>query len=215
MARTYVIVDEAGNFDVTAKSSRYFIPTSMTLDACTAGDELLALRRELVWEGSELTDAFHATPDAQAVRDRVVAILARHDFRVDATVFEKRKTAPRLQSAAALYGLAWYLHMRYVAPRIVDSEDELMVVGASISTRKKRQALGLAVAGVVRHTANCAMARTAYWPASSDPYLHIADGCCWAIQRTWELGDTRSRVLIADKIQSEFPVFQMGKEWCS
>lgn len=211
MSRKYVFVDEAGNFDFSGNGWSYFILTSITMDACTVGDALLELRRELIWDGIQLTDAFHATTDAQAVRDRVFAVIAHHDFRVDATIFEKRKTRPRLQSLDELYPLAWYLHMRYMAPRIVDPNDELMVVGASISTRRKREALGQAVARVVSQTANCAVARTAYWPASSDPCLQIADYCCWAIQRKWERNDARSHVLIADKIRSEHPIFQLGK----
>jgi hypothetical protein len=211
MARKYVFVDEAGNFDFTAKGSKYFILASVTLDVCTAGDDLLELRRDLVWEGLELNDAFHATTNQQRVRDRVFTLLSRRDFRVDATVFEKRKTHPTRQTEDAFYELAWYLHMQYVAPQVAASDDELMVVGASVSTKKRRQALGLAVAGVVRQTAKTAVARTAYWPAASDPCLQIADYCCWAIQRKWEQGDDRSHVLIASKIRSEFEVFRKGK----
>ena len=206
MARKYVFVDEAGDFAFTASGSKYFILTSVTLEACTAGDELLELRRNLVWEGIEIADAFHATTDVQAVRDRVFTLLSRHDFRVDATVFEKRRTPSHLRSEEALYELAWYLHMRHVAPQVAARDDELMVVGASFSTRARRKALGHAVAGVVRRTATCAVARTAYWPAASDPCLQIADYCCWAIQRKWERNDARSYVLIAGKIHSEHPV---------
>lgn len=211
MSRIYLFADEAGDFAFSEAGSNYFILTSVTLDGCKPGDELLELRRDLIWEGLEISDAFHATTDAQVVRDRVFTLLSKHDFRVDATIFEKRKIAPHLQSEEALYEFAWYLHMRHVAPRIATASDELMVVGASISTKKRRQALKQAVAGVVHRTANCAVARTAYWPAASDPCLQIADYCCWAIQRKWEMGDTRSHVLIASKIRSEYPMFRFGR----
>jgi hypothetical protein len=208
VARKYLFVDEAGNFDFSPAGSHFFILTSIALDGCAVGDRLLELRRELIWEGITLTDAFHATTDTQAIRDRVFALLTQYDFRVDATIFEKRMTQPHLQSEDALYELAWYLHMRHVAPRVATRDYELMVVGASISTRKRREALGNAVAGVVSRTVHCATARTAYWPATSDPCLQVADYCCWAIQRKWERNDARSHVLIADKIRSEYPVFQ-------
>jgi hypothetical protein len=152
--RKYVFVDEAGDFAFTPGGSSYFILTSVTLDACTAGDELLALRRSLVWEGIEILDAFHATTDAQAVRDRVFALLRGHDFRIDANIFEKRLTPPDLRSEGALYERAWYLHMRHIAPQVAGRDDELLVVGASISTRARRHALGRAVVGVgARHDA--------------------------------------------------------------
>ena len=147
MGRKYLFVDEAGNFDFSPRGSNYFILTSVALDGCSVGDELLELRRVLVWEGLELSDAFHATSEQQAVRDRVFALLQSHDFRIDTTVFEKRKTLPELQSEGELYELAWYLHMQYVAPRIANEDDELMVVGASISTNRRRADFARAVAG--------------------------------------------------------------------
>lgn len=211
MGRKYLFVDEAGNFDFSARGSKYFILTSVALDGCTVGDELLELRRVLIWEGIELSDAFHATSEKQAVRDRVYALLQGHRFRIDATIFEKCKTQPSRQSEEALYALAWYQHMKYVAPRIAHADDELMVVGASISTNRRRADFARAVAEVVHQTARTATVRTAYWPANTDPCLQVADYCCWAIQRKWERDDPRSYVLIQDKIRSEFEPFRVGR----
>lgn len=211
MPRKYLFVDEAGNFDFSPRGSKHFILTSVALDGCSVGDELLELRRDLVWEGMELSDAFHATSEKQAVRDRVYALLQAHAFRVDTTVFEKRKTQPHLQSEAGMYELAWYLHMQYVAPRIANEDDELMVVGASISTNRRRTDFAQAVAGVVHQTTRSATVRTGYWPAPTDPCLQVADYCCWAIQRKWELDDPRSYDLIRDKIRSEFEPFKYGR----
>lgn len=211
MPRKFLFVDEAGNFDFSPSGSSYFILTSVALDGCSVGDALLELRRALVWEGMELTDAFHATTDKQAVRDRVFALLHEHAFRVDATIFEKRKTQPRRQSEQEMYELAWYLHMQYVAPRISNDDDELMVVGASISTNRRRATFASAVAKVVTQNVRSATVRTAYWPANTDPCLQVADYCCWAIQRKWERDDPRSYVLIQDKIRSEFEPFKSGR----
>ena len=38
---------------------------------CSAGDELLALRRDMVWRGLPVREEFHATEDRQVVRDEV------------------------------------------------------------------------------------------------------------------------------------------------
>ncbi|MCA9876525.1 MAG: DUF3800 domain-containing protein [Thermomicrobiales bacterium] len=211
MARTFLFVDEAGNFDFSSKGSKYFILTSVALDGCTVGDELLELRRTLVWEGMELADAFHTTTDMQTVRDRVFALLHERRFRIDTTIFEKRKTRPSRQSEQGMYELAWYLHMQYVAPRIANADDELMVVGASISTNRRRATFASAVAKVVAQTVRAATVRTAHRPASTDPCLQVADYCCWAIQRKWERDDPRSYVLIQDTIRSEFEPFGIGR----
>ncbi len=61
-----------------------------------------------------------------------------------------------------MYELAWYLHMQYVAPRIAKEDDELMVVGASISTNRRRATFASAVAKVVAQTVRSASVRTAY-----------------------------------------------------
>ncbi len=55
MSRVFLFVDEAGNFDFSPKGSKYFILTSVAVDGCSVGDELLELHRALVWEGVELT----------------------------------------------------------------------------------------------------------------------------------------------------------------
>ena len=61
--RKYVFSDEAGNFDFRDKhgASRYFILTTVTtVDSPQVGDDLLALRRGLAWDGIALESNFHA-----------------------------------------------------------------------------------------------------------------------------------------------------------
>jgi hypothetical protein len=212
MAERYVFADEAGNFDFSRGpgASRYFVLATVSLADCSIGDRLLALRRELGWRGTNLDRVFHATEDRQAVRDEVFALLADADMRIDATILEKAKAAAHLRDADALYRMAWYLHFKYVAPRVVTRHDRLFVVAASIGTKKRRAALHTAVDEVVSQVARCRSHRVAFWDAASDPCLQVADYCTWAIQRKRERGDERSYALIADKVASEFDVWQVG-----
>jgi hypothetical protein len=99
--------------------------------------------------------------------------------------------------------MAWYLHFKHVAPQIARREDRLFVAAASLGTKRQQRALFNAVDDVVMQVSPCASHRVAFWPAQSDPCLQVADYCTWAIQRKWQLGQTRSHVLIADKINSE------------
>ena len=71
--RKYVFADEAGNFDFSDKdgASLFFILATVTADSPDVGDDLLKLRRTLAWDGIALESNFHATEDAQAVRDQV------------------------------------------------------------------------------------------------------------------------------------------------
>jgi hypothetical protein len=202
-----MFVDAAGNFDFrrSTGASRYFVLTSVTVADYRAGDALLELRRNLAWEGVDLLDYFRAAEESQAVRDRVFAMLAQQSIRVDSTIIEKSKTAPEFRpDQARFYKNAWYLHLQYVATKVVNQEDELLVVGASIGTRRERSIFQKAVDDVVSQLEPCELVRTAFWAAASEPCLQVADYCSWAIQRKWERNDLRSYELIRSKIDSEF-----------
>lgn len=209
----YVFADEAGNFDFSDGSSatRYFILCTIAADDCGVGDALLKLRRDLGWKGIHLDRVFHATEDPQNVRDEVFGLLADMEFRIDATILEKRKAEPHLRNDRSLYKMAWYLHFKHVAPRVAGPDDTLFVAASSLGTKAQRHALHSAVDDVVRQVSTCRSHRVAFWPANSDPCLQVADYCTWAIQRKWERGDDRSHVLIVDKIRSEFDVWRRGR----
>ncbi|MGH2535317.1 MAG: DUF3800 domain-containing protein [Thermomicrobiales bacterium] len=210
MARKYVFADESGNFDFSRQPSatRYFILTSITMDHCDVGNALLELRREMAWSGIQLRGEFHATEDDQAIRNEVFKLLESIDFRVDATILEKPKAQPHLQQdEMRFYKTAWYQHMKQVAPLIATAEDELLVVGASLGTKKKRRLFSEAIADVVQQTSPSPHFYTAAWSAACEPCLQVADYCSWAIQRKWERNDTRSYDLIREKIRTEFDVF--------
>lgn len=213
MADRYVFADEAGNFDFSSRdgASRYFVLTTVTADDCSVGDDLLRLRRSLGWKGLHLDRVFHATEDPQAVRDEVFALLDRADFRVDATILEKRKAQPHLQSEAALYKMAWYLHFKHVAPQIATADDRLFVIASSLGTKKKRGRFHAAVDDVVQQVSPGHSYRVAFWPTQSDPCLQVADYCTWAVQRKWERGDPRSFDLIEPKVATEYDVWSVGR----
>ena len=209
MSRANIFTDEAGNFDFSRGSgaSRYFVITTVTMDEdCDAPQRLLQLRRELLWRDIHpVTADFHATEEAQVVRDHVFAELQQCDFRIDATLWEKPKVVPALAaSQERFYKAAVYYHFRELVRRVSDPGDRLLVAVASLGTRRRRTSYASALDAVMRHTAREREYRLGFWNASSDPGLWVADYCSWAIQRLWERGDNRSHRLIASKIQSEF-----------
>ncbi len=207
MPRSYLFADESGNFDFSLGrgASRYFILTTVALADTAVGDALLALRRELAWNGVGLDTEFHATTDAQAVRDRVFAAVSAYHFRVHATVIDKRRVPPTLRATdLALYGHAWALHLARVLPDVAGPGDELLVVGASIGTRRRRAAFREAISHAAGADHSGIECRVASWDAASDPCLQLADYCSWAVQRSWEGGDPRARAAIADRIAGEY-----------
>lgn len=215
MRRIHVFGDEAGDFVFKPPAegiSRYFIIGTVTLEDCGIGDELLALRRELAWEGLHL-DAFHATTDKQHVRDQVFARIAgSQGLRFDATILDKRKTIEKYRRDPILfYKLAWYQHFKYVAPRVAGFNDSLLVVASSLMINRKKKAVKEAVESVVRQVAPTLDYQSSFLPALCDPCLQIADYCTWAVQRKYErLEDTRSYDLIEHVVKTEWEPFRNG-----
>jgi hypothetical protein len=217
VSRVCVFGDEGGDLTFERPRpgvTRYFTIGTITVRDCSVGDELLALRRELAWNGLQL-DKFHATSDKQRVRDRVFDVLSQADFRFDATVLDKAKTYSHIAANPIyFYKLAWHQHFKYVAPRIVEPLDELLVVASSLQINNKKKAIHHAVRDVVGQVSPTAVFHTAFSPAISDPCLQAADYMTWAVQRKYELGDTRSYDLVKHKIKSEFQPFQATSKLC-
>ena len=216
MARVHIFADEAGNFDFSRKpgASRFFILTTVAFlgghDALAT--DLRALRFELAWAGIDLRREFHATDDPQHVRDRVFDVLRDHDFRVDATILEKRKARPGIRgSEERFYRTAWLFHLRNVLPSLLPHDSELHVIAASVGTGGRRRAFMTAVESAVRDATDAAAA-IAFWPAAADACLQAADYCAWAIQRKWERGDERSYGLVRDLIVREHDLFEQGRD---
>ncbi len=220
MTDVHVFADEAGTLVFSPKDrSRYWILTTVTVSDWSIGDALLSLRRMLAWEGVATHPEFRASEEQQAVRDKVYATLQGLVFRVDATVFEKRKVQPHIaRRSLYFYQLAWYYHLRHLIPSIAPPGTRLLVLAATIGERKsKQQSFGDAVRDVVRQVAPGRDARCAFWMARTDPCLWLADYCSWAIQRKWEhkwqgAADDRSHRLVSQHIRSEFDMFSRSAQ---
>ena len=160
--------------------------------------------------GFNLGDYFHATVDKQLVRDEVFNLITNHDFSVQATIMEKSKAQTQVRtSRARFYQYVWLYHFRHSTQSLLNGIPELMVMTASIGTKKERASFASAVKDVMRQTIN-ANYRTDFCPASADPCLQIANYCAWALQRKWERNDLRSYNLISDRITYEYDLWSRG-----
>lgn len=216
MGQKFIFGDESGNLDFSSKpsASNYYITTTVALDGhCSIGNEILDLRRRLAHDGHLLTDGFHCSEEKQAIRDAVFSLIAEHDFRVDATIMEKRKAIDRLRSNPPRFvKQCWFLHFKWLVPRVATSGDRLFVAQAAVKTAKGRDDLRHALDDVVDQVAPGIDWCAVFWPSRTDPCLWVADYCCWAIQRLYERGDDRSYRLIASKVRSEFQPFRNGTQ---
>ena len=213
MTRAFVFADEAGDFAFKRgdNASRYFIVCTVRLDDCNIGADLLSLRRDMVWRGDPVGPHFHATTDKQVIRDQVYDLLAKEDFRVDATILEKAKAQPQTRvHKGTFYQYAWFYHLKGVGPTLLRDKTELLVSAAAIGTKKGQAIFTNAVNKVVQQTIQRQQWRTCFPPAAADPCLQIADYCAWALQRKWERGDERSYDLIKKKIATEYDLWRRG-----
>lgn len=178
---------------------------------CDAANDLLELKRQLGWDQQPVGDYFHATTDAQVVRDEVFGVIRKHDFTIQATIMEKRKAAPKIRPTnARFYQHGWYFHFLYGMPKPLANATEVHVTAASVGTKKGQTVFTDAVRDVIRQTSGQRKMRTSFWPCQSDPCLQLTDYCTWAIQRKWERGDVQSYDLIKDRITYEYDMFQKG-----
>lgn len=179
---------------------------------CGIGQELLLLKRRLAWKGAPIRDSFHCTYDKQEVRDEVFALLSQQDFSIQATIMEKSKAQPQTRTSEdRFYQYGWLYHLKHSSPKFLGPEDSIQVTAATIGKKAKRVSFEDAVNDVCKQIIPKKRVRTAFWPAETDPCLQIADYCCWAIQRKWEKGDSRSYDHIAKKVNYEFDLWSHGK----
>jgi hypothetical protein len=193
--------DEAGNLDWGLNGSKLFIVTTLITRSLSLGEELARLRRDLEQQGYELPDGFHATKDKQAVRDEVYKVLAAHDIRVDSTILTKANAYGYIKKDLdRFYKLAWYLHHKFVLPRVVPDAAQPFIAIATLDVKKRRQLHAEALRDVVGQCLPGRRVTCVHWASSSHPCLQAADYCSWAIQRWRESGDPRSYDLIRERL---------------
>lgn len=217
MTRRYIFSDESGDlqFRRHPQVTRYFAVGTMLIDEDNLGklrSHLAAVRDELAWLQQGLDSTFHAACDSPLVRQVVFAALKDLDFRVDVTLLEKPKAQAQVRSSEArFFQYAWFYHLKYLAPRVLMPEDELLVVAASIGTKKGRAAFRQAIEEALKQCVHFRVKRTlAFWRDDSDFALQAVDYCTWAVTRKWERGDDSYYKLIQDKVETIYDLWSSG-----
>jgi len=213
VARVHIFGDEAGDLTFLPPGngvSRYFLLATVTVQDCAVGDRLLALRRDLAWQGIDL-DCFHAVRDKPRIKYQVYELMAQSNLRIDATILDKRKAVPRLAAdQARFYKEATFLHFKYVVPRVSTRDDDLHVVASSLQIGKKKNALHEGIGDVLRQVAGARRFVTSFADNKTDPCLQLADYAAWAVQRLVERGEDKFFGLIEHLVASRFEPFGHG-----
>lgn len=209
--RAYIFIDESGDFNFSPRGTKYFSLTSVaTRRPFEFVSSLDTLKNNLIEQGHDI-EYFHASEDAQPVRNRVFAIVHDHlsVLRIDNLIVEKSKVNPDLRDVLRFYlmMLEYLLKFLIGRPALVDV-DELIVVTDTIPVAKKRKAVEKALKlTLARMLPKFPKYRIMHHASKSSYGLQIADYCNWAIYRKWKDGDRRSYDRIEAGIKSELEIF--------
>lgn len=210
----YIFLDEAGDFAFSAKGTRHFIVGSITTERpFPAYPKLTELKYDLAEQGTDL-EYFHASENAQAIRDQVFAIIQEqlNEIRVDSTIVEKCKTGPALQVPEKFYPRMLGYHLEFILRqyRLTDFTS-VLVYTDQIPIQRNREAIKKAIKQTMAKALPDGVAfQVLHHDSKSNFQLQVADYCTWAIYRKWTRQDLRSYKLIAQAVRSEFDIFRTG-----
>jgi hypothetical protein len=209
-----MFLDEGGNLDFSAKGSRYFSLSCITIERpFLLHTALDGYKYDLIEFGKNI-EYFHCADDNSFVRARVFQIIQQNlqAFRIDSLIVEKCKTGPALQETMKFYPKMLGYLIRYVVKGYdLNKVDEIIVITDSIPVNKRRQAIEKAVKTTLAEMLPIDTEYRILHHASKSHYgLQIADYCNWAILRKWERGDAEHYETIKPSLQSEYNIFQSG-----
>lgn len=189
----YVFVDEAGNLDFSPNGTRYFVFASVCAERPFPWQASLdGLRYDCIEYGLN-TEHFHCSADNWHVRRKVFGVLGEYPetMRTDYLVIEKRCVPTALRSASAFYAaMLGRLLRKVVLAELATGTTEIITITDTIPVGRKRRAVEKAARLTLSRTLPGAGAYRILHHASRSHYgLQVADYCCWAAQRKWQMGE--------------------------
>lgn len=212
----FIFLDESGNYDFSRKGTSHLVYTAVSSGQIDAGvAELHALKHWFIAGGEEF-EYFHASEDAQMVRDAVFKLICQLPIRVDSIVVEKSKASPNIRPIERLYPRMFEILLSYLLKGLPRLPSRIHIFcdtpDLKRSVRAVEKGIKLAITPLAREKGlKCTVLLHA---SKSHPYLQIADYCGWAVYKKWNGSDFRSYQLIMHMVLNEFDVFQWGlKRW--
>ena len=223
----YLFLDESGNFDFSKKGSKYFIVTALaTFDPVGGREALVDLRYRLLSEGMDL-EYFHASEDAQRVRDEVFSMLqnAADTFEVHSVIAQKNKAHSSLYKEAYIKkerlvervtGLRLYQQLcqtllSYVFNGKEESIENIVIVLSSLIEGEKGKVILKTLKQYLKDHFPGIPFEIFSHRSCADLNCQLADYCCWAISVKWERQEMRPYEVIQSRIRNEFPIFRGGR----
>jgi hypothetical protein len=231
----YIFIDESGDLTFSKKGSPHFILTAFsTLKPLAGRGAILQARYDLLKSGEDV-EYFHATEDAQIIRDRFYeAIKTLSGYEIDAVIAEKRKANLSLHteiiasSSPTGIGLRFnkikveekfykqicetllqYIICRYIKLRSSLEINKIIVVMDQVLPNRKREFVTKAIKTYIKD--NFGLVPYMYFHSTkADINSQISDYCCWAFKKKWSDNEIRPYNEIKNNIKSEFDIFERG-----
>lgn len=187
----YLFFDEAGDFDLGEKGSKFFILTcAMTQRPFRCADDLSELKRDMLERGDDV-EYFHACNDRKFIRAEVFEHIRLYEqfFAVYYAAVEKSVGDPEFSTPGDIYcNLFDTLFKSINRDFELDSASKIIAVTDKLpSDIKKKEYTQRLKAVLKRHAPG--RFTIAHHRSMSSYNLQIADYYCWAIQRSREQGD--------------------------
>ena len=228
-----MFIDESGDFVFSEKGSEHFILTSVSsTNPLISREMVMNTKYELLASGID-TEYFHATEDAQAVRDKFYSrIKTLSYFEIDSVVAEKRKANSTLYEMPSphtmdisqaykklsveerFYKQVCETLLQYVVHRFLNFKKYLgvknvVVVLDQCLPNKKREFITKSIKTYIKDKFGI-VPYVFFHSTKSDINSQVADYCCWAIKKKWSDNELRPYGEIKANIKSEFDIFKTG-----
>ena len=209
----YIFLDESGNFDFSARGSRYFLLTSVSMKrpflAARTMDEY---KHDCLEYGLNL-EYFHCYRDGRDIRRRVFDLISSHldVMNIDCLVIEKARTDPALREDRRFYPELLSHLLKLVLPIELETDgvEKVIVITDTIPVNKKRKAAEKAVRTALHSVLPPRMKYHILHHQSRSHYgLQVADYCCWAIFRKWQTGERAWYDHIKPAVRNELELFR-------
>lgn len=208
----YIFLDESGNLDFSARGTRFFVLTSVSMERPFPMYEALDAYKYDCLEYGLATEFFHCANDNSHVRRRVFDIIGSHlgHIGVDSLIVEKRKTEPSLTPDRRFYAEMLGSLLRLVLSGESKSEArEVIVITDTVPFRRRREALEKSVRSTLSRTIpNRLRYRILHHDSRAHYGLQVADYVCWAVFRKYERGQSDFYDRISPAVVSRTDVFE-------
>ena len=176
----YIFLDEAGNFDFSAKGTRYFVLTTIGMRRPFPAFEVLDNYKHDCLENGADVEYSHCYNDRKVLRNTVFDLIATH-----------------------IGGM----HIDFLVEVDDGNAKEIIVITDTIPVNRKRRAVEKAVRTTLARTLPSRVKyRVLHHQSRSHYGLQIADYCCWAVLRKWERGESTWYDRIKPAVRNEFKI---------